>query len=331
VSLARTGGYVSSSEDSEARRDEARTVFEESGDEYGLARYWWSIAMDSWNSLRVKETADACELALAHLERTGERAARLRGSVRSRLGTCYYNGPMPVGEAIERIQALRVLEHRLLPEAWLTLEIGRLCAMKGAVERARELWSGARQVYVDAGLLLSAGSFAQGGAHLAFRAGDPGLEEARLREGLEILEGIGERGFYSTQALMLAECLYRAGADDMEIEELCAKARETTAAEDLVNFVWLDMVGGLLHARRGEHEQAEEHSRRAVARTDKTDHHLARSYPRAYLAEVLALSGRREEAAGVAAEAFEIFEAKGDVAAEAQFRSRLSSLAVEVD
>ena len=56
---------------------------------------------------------------------------------------------------------------------------------------------------------------------------------------------------------MLAECLYRAGADDTEIEELCAKARETTAAEDLINFVWLDMVGGLLHARRGEYEQAE--------------------------------------------------------------------------
>ncbi|MCE3286806.1 MAG: hypothetical protein K0S64_412 [Gaiellaceae bacterium] len=331
LSMATTGSYASSSEESEAWRDEARTIFEGSRDDYGLGRYWWSIAMASWDSLRVQKTADACELSLAHLERTGERGARLRGRVRGRLSSCYYNGPMPVDEAIERIRALRADEHRLLPEAWLTIEIGRLCAMKGAAERARELWSGARQVYLDAGLMMSAGSFAQGGAHLAFRAGNPGLEEARLREGLEILEGIGERRFYSTQALMLAECLYRAGADDMEIEELCAKARETTAAEDLVNFVWLDMVGGLLHARRGEHEQGEEHSRRAVARSEKTDHHFARSYPRAYLAEVLALSGRSGEASSVAAEAFEIFEAKGDVAAEAQFRTRLSLLGVEVE
>ncbi len=137
--------------------------------------------------------------------------------------------------------------------------------------------------------------------------------------------------FYSTQALLLAECLYRAGADDTEIEELCAKARETTAADDLINFVWLDMVSGLLHARRGEYEQAEERSRRAVALAETTDFHGARSYARAYLAEVLALSGRSEEAAEVAAEAFEIFEAKGDVTAAAQFRSRLSSLGVEVD
>ena len=137
--------------------------------------------------------------------------------------------------------------------------------MKGEVERARELWSDARQVYVDAGLLMTAATFAQGGAEIAFRAGDLHSEEALLRDSLEILEEIGERGFYSTQALMLAECLYRAGADDREIEELCAKARETTAADDLMNFVWLDMVGGLLHARRGEYEQAEERSRRAVA------------------------------------------------------------------
>ncbi len=98
-----------------------------------------------------------------------------------------------------------------------------------------------------------------------------------------------------------------------------------------MNFVWLDMVGGLLHARRGEYERAEERSRRAVARTEPTDNHFARSYSRAYLAEVMARSGRSEEAAGVATEAFEIFQAKGDVAAAAQFRARLSSLGVEVD
>jgi class 3 adenylate cyclase/tetratricopeptide (TPR) repeat protein len=323
--------HASSSEDSEAWRDEARTVFEESADEYGLARYWWSVAMESWNSLRVQETADACELALAHLERAGERGARQKGRVRARLGSCYYVGPMPVDEALERIRALRTGEHGLLATAWSSVDIGRLHAMKGEVERGRELWSDGRQVYVDAGLLMSAGSFAQGGAEIAFRAGDLHSEEMLLRDSLKILEEIGERGFYSTQALMLAECLYRAGADDREIEELCAKARETTAAEDLVNFVWLDMVGGLLHARRGEYEQAEERSRRAVALTETTDFHVARSYSRAYLAEVLAMSGRREEAAEVAVKAFEIFEAKGDVTGAAQFRSRLSSLGVEVD
>ena len=131
------------------------------------------------------------------------------------------------------------------------------------------------------------------------------------------------------QALFLAECLYRAGAEDTEIDEWCAKARETTAVDDLFNFVWLDMVGGVLHARRGESEQAEQRSRQAVALAETGGFHEARSFSRAYLAEVLALSSRRDEAAEVAAEAFEIFEAKGDVAGCAQFRSRLAALGVD--
>ena len=89
------------------------------------------------------------------------------------------------------------------------------------------------------------------------------------------------------------------------------------------------MVGGLLHARRGEYEQAEQRSRRAVALAETGDFHDTRSFSRAYLAEVLALSSQRVQAAEVAAEAFEIFEAKGDVAGCAQYRSRLSSLGVE--
>ena len=106
-------------------------------------------------------------------------------------------------------------------------------------------------------------------------------------------------------------------SDDTEIEELCAKARESTAADDLMNFVWLDMVGGLLHARRGEYEQAE--GRTSSGRADRNNGLPPRAVvPRAYLAEVLAFR-RGEEAAEVAAEAFEIFEAKGDVTGAASF------------
>jgi len=329
AAMSRNTGDASSLEETEAWRDEAQAVFEASGDAYGLARYWWSVALDRWNRLRVQEAADAGERALAHLEHAGERGVRLRGMIRSRLGTTYLAGPMQVDEALERVQALRAHEQRLLAAAWSSVDAARLYAMKGEIGRARALWRDARQVYVDAGLPMTAATFAQGGAEIAFREGDLHGEEAVLRDSLQILEGIGERGFYSSQALWLAECRYRAGAEDTEIEEWCAKARETTAADDLVNFVWLDIVGGLLHARRGEAEQAEQRSRRAVALAETGDFHNALSTSLAYLAEVLALSSRREEAAEVAAEAFEIFEAKGDVAGCAQFRSRLSSLGVE--
>ena len=324
-------GHATSPEDREAWRSEARAVFEEYGDEYGLARYWLSLAQEGWFRQRAQEAADAYERALVHLERVDETGARLRRGVRARLGGCYYHGPMPVDESLERIRALRVGEHGLLADAWTDVNIGRLLAMKGDFESADELWANARQVHVDAGLHLTAGSLALGGAEIALRAGDIQLEEARLREGLESLERLGERAFYSTVALGLAECLYRAGADDREIEELCATARETTSPDDFANVVWLDIVEGAVQSRRGNFDEAEERSRRAVARAETTDFHLARSQSRVFLAEVLARAGHKGEAADAAGDAFRVFEAKGDVAGLAQFRSYLASVGVEVD
>ena len=108
--------------------------------------------MDRWARLRVQETVEAEERALAHLERAGESGARLRRMIGSRLGTGYQAGPMPVDEALEHIRALRAHEHGLLAAAWSSVDNARLHAMRGDVGRARELWSEGRQVYVDAGL-----------------------------------------------------------------------------------------------------------------------------------------------------------------------------------
>jgi tetratricopeptide (TPR) repeat protein len=323
-------GHATSLEDRQAWRSEARAVFEEHGDDYGLGRYWISLANEAWFGQRAREAADAYEHALAHLERVGAAGARLRRGARARLGGCYYHGPTPVDEALERVQALRAGEHGLLADAWARINVARLHAMKGEFESADELWTEARQLHVDAGLHLTAGSFALGGGEIAFRAGEVQLEEARYREGLASLERLGERAFYSTVALALAECLYRTGASEWEIEELCAAAREATSPDDLANFIWLDIVQGALQSRRGNFGEAEERSRRAVARAETTDFHLARTQSRVFLAEVLARAGRTDEAARVAAESFRIFEDKGDVAGLARFRSYLASVGVAV-
>ncbi len=315
-------------EERRALREEARVVLEEAGHDEGLALYWWGVALEAWFGLRAAETAVACERALAHAEKAG--SMRLARTVRARgLGT-YALGPTPVAEAVERVEAIRRIEHGPLAEAWSMTVLGRLLAMQGEIESARELVRGGRQAYLDAGLFMSAGGMSLSESEVEFRAGEPAAEERALREGFEVLERIGDRGYFPTVALTLAECLYRSGSDDAEIESLCDKARETTGADDLVNFVWLDMIGGLLHARRGEHEQAEECSRRALALAETTDFYPARSYSRAYLAEALALMGRSEEAAEMAAQSFEILEAKGDVAGAAQYRSRLAELGIEI-
>jgi class 3 adenylate cyclase/tetratricopeptide (TPR) repeat protein len=315
----------------EAWRNEARSVFESTGDDYGMALYWSSMAWEAWFVIRAIEAAQACERALEHFRRAGAEGSRAAASMRARLRGSYYQGPTPVAEAIERTIAVGGREYGLLEEASQASTLSRLYAMKGDIPRARELLvRGARQAYLDAGLVQSSGGLTLGDAEVEFRAGDFAAEERVLREGLEILDTIGDNSYYPTVAAVLAECLYRQGADDAEIEELLRRVRETTGADDLSNFVWLDLVQGLLHARRGEQEEADRYSQSAVELADTADFHFPRANSRAFRAEVLARAGRHAEAAQVASEAFEIFEAKGDVTGAAQFRSYLAGIGVEV-
>jgi class 3 adenylate cyclase/tetratricopeptide (TPR) repeat protein len=312
-----------------AWREEALEIFEQADDHYGIALYWWCVAIDAWFQLRAAETAEACKRVVAHLERSSA-AGWAVGNPRGRLLSAYLHGPMPVDDAIEQVGALRAGEHGILEEAWGQQNLGRLYSLKGEIARARELVGG-RQVYTEAGLLASAGAMTLGESEVEFRAGDLQAEERVLREGVDLLERIGERGYYPTVSVELAKCRYRAGADDAEVEELCDKVREASGKDDLINFIWLDVLGGLLHARRGEHEQAERCARQALALAESSDFYFARAATRAYFAEILVQMGRSEEAAEMAAQSFEIFEAKGDVAGAAQFRSRLAALGVAVD
>jgi class 3 adenylate cyclase/tetratricopeptide (TPR) repeat protein len=315
-------------EEREALRNDARAVFDTTGDEYGLALYWSSVVWEAWFAIRAVEALQACERALEHFHRAGAERSRSAAVMRGRLRGSYYQGPTPVDDAIELIVALGAVEYGPLEEASQASLLGRLYAMRGEAERARELHRGARQAYLDAGLLQTSGGMTLGDGEIEFRAGDFAEEERILREGLEILGAMGDGSYYPTIAAVLAECRYRRGAGDAEIEELLRLVRETTGADDLSNFVWLDLVQGLLHARRGEHEEADRRSQSAVDLADTADFHFPRVNSRAFRAEVLARAGRNDEAAQMASESFEIFDAKGDVAGVAQFRSYLATVGV---
>jgi class 3 adenylate cyclase/tetratricopeptide (TPR) repeat protein len=310
-----------------ALREEARAVLEKAGREDGLALYWWAVALEAWFALHAAETAVACEQALAHIEKAG--GTRLVIQVRARLLSSYTFGPIPVGEAIERVKAIRQGEHGALAEAWSSTVLGRLLAMTGEIERARELVRGGRQAYVDAGLFMTAGGMSMPEAKVELRAGDTAREEAVLREGLELLERIGDRSYYPTATLSLAKCLYGQERYD-EVGPLCAAARATTSDDDLVNFVELAGLEGGLLARRGSHDAAGVHARRAVELAETTDFFEIRAWARLMLAETLALAGRAEEASVEAAVGLAHFAAKGDVTGGARVRERLAKLGIEV-
>jgi class 3 adenylate cyclase/tetratricopeptide (TPR) repeat protein len=310
-------------------REQALETFQEAEDHYGIALYWWSVAIDKWFRLLATETADALEHALEHLDRAGLSDGRIGEPMRARLIGAYAASRIDVDEAISLVRGVGVRKTGALASAWERVVLGRLYAMKGEFELARDLVRGGRQAYVDAGLLMSAGGISMSEAEIEVRAGDLAAAEQVLREGLEMLERIGERGYYPTAALDLADILYGRGHYD-EVREWADKARAITGPDDLVNFVYLDSMDGALLAREGRFDEAEVRARNAVDQTATIDHGETRARSLRYLAEVLALAGRTEEAERVAADALAVFDEKGDLTGAARARELLVSLGIEV-
>ncbi len=284
--------------------------------------------MEAWFGLRAQETAEACERALEHLERSGRSGSRLEHLVRNRLIASFVYVPLPVDDSIERIRALGA-GHGPLEQAWERGVIGRLYAMKGDFARARELVPGAFEAYNEAGLLQSAGAIAMGVAHTEWLAGDDSAAERAFREGLAVLEGIGDRAYYPTSALRFAALLYEQGRLD-EVRHWYERARETTGHDDFVNFLFFDMLDACLYARDGRHAEAEAAVSRVVERMEQTDFSELQIYAHRFVAEAFALMGRADEAREHVSQALSVAAAKGDVAFAARVREQMSALGVEV-
>jgi tetratricopeptide (TPR) repeat protein len=307
-----------------------REVFERAGDAYGLALYWCSVAVVAWGRVQVAETENACERALSHLERAGILRGYVPDIVRFRLASTYSFGPTHVDEAIERVHEIIEAGSGQVALAYQRSVLGRLHAMRGEFDVAREFVAGARQAYLDSGMLVVAGALSMAEGWIEWRAGDVAAAERVLREGVELLERIGDRFYRGTVALNLADLYYNIGRFD-EARELCASARETTEPSDLINFVMLDAIEGSLLAREGRFEEAIEQCRRGVERTKGSDGLENLAIPRRYLAEVLFLAGRTTGAAQVGAEALEIRDAKGDATGAARTRELFARLGLELD
>jgi tetratricopeptide (TPR) repeat protein len=271
----------------------------------------------------------ACELGLFHLERAGALRGHLADYFRARLAMAYMFGPTYVDEAIERVHAIIEAGSGQVALAFERSVLGRLHAMRGEFELAREFVGGARQAYLDAGMLVWAGALSMADVWVEWRAGDIALAEGSLRDGVELLERIGDRGFHATVALNLADLYHNLGRFD-EARELCASARESTEPNDLINYVMLDAIEGSLLAREGRFEDAIEQCRRGVERTDGSDGLDNLALPRRYLAETLFLAGHSDEAARVGAEALAIRDAKGDATGAARTRELFSAFGLEV-
>jgi tetratricopeptide (TPR) repeat protein len=310
-----------------ARRDTARAVLEAASHDQGLALYWWSTALDMWLRCRAAETAAACQRSIAYSLRAGTGA--MSNDLQTWMRSAYVHGPTPVADAIEHLEAelLATDEGNLVFTAGLRASLSSLHAMRGEIDQARELRRRSKQTYRDAGMTLTAASAALGEAWVEQHAGDLGSCERVLRSALDELELLGDRAFHATVATALARCLCAQGRYD-EVRDLCARARASTAPEDLVNFVSIDSLEARLLARSGSQTNAEARARRAVELAATTDFWSLRGNAYLDLAEVLVHAPRLDEARGVAARGLEFYESKGDETGAARAREHLERLGI---
>ncbi len=311
-----------------ARLADAHRVLTAAGNDEGLGYYWWSLAGEKWVSLQAAETVVACERGLEHFRRAGmyRRTDELLWWIRS----AYVFGPTPVPEAIDRVRMLqREAGDSFALQAGAATTLGRLLAMQGDFEQARELYAFGVDFYVSAGMSVSAAGVTLHGAWIEHHAGNEAESEAYLRQGADELRALGNLAFFSTVAARLAQSLYMQGRFD-EARQMSGVARETSPQGDLINFVLADAIDGCLLSQEGRHEEADVLLGRAVEGVQQTDFFFARADVQLLYAEALSRAGDASAASQAAALGVAYLEDKGDITGTARAHERIDRLGIAI-
>jgi class 3 adenylate cyclase/tetratricopeptide (TPR) repeat protein len=298
--------------------DEAMPVLEASGDDVALAAGHFAAGMVDHLRARWDAKVEVVERAQVHARRAG--LARCEMWITPALIAAKHFGSAPPSELLTLFE-----EKRSIFGFSNHFQIESL-AMLGRFDEARAVLAEyvghltERGAKIELGTLLS---------HTAVKveqlAGDYAAAVVYGEEGCALLEEIEERGFLSTSLPLLGQALYELGRLD-EAEAVAAQAAEIGASEDVFTQVLWRQVTAKVLARRGKHDEAERLGREALATIQETEMLDATGDAFADLAEVFALGGKTEEAAGALEQAAALYGRKGNIVSERRTRERLAEL-----
>jgi tetratricopeptide (TPR) repeat protein len=299
----------------------ATEVLARLGDELGLARAWTLVGMLRFWAGETAAGEAAWQQAVQHAR--AAQAPREEAQALSWLLIGAWHGPTPVDEGLARCREILAGSPSRQVEAFAVLEQGPLLAMLGRFDEARDLYRQGKEALDELGLEIHAAGASQEYNDIALLAGDPAAAEAELRRACETLERLGEKGFLSTRAALLAHALCALGRDD-EAEHFSELAAETGAADDLgTQPLWRSARARVL-AARDEFDEAIALAREAVAMVEPTDWLNTRGDLLLALAEVARRAGATEEAPRATDEAARLYEQKGNVVAARKARALLA-------
>jgi tetratricopeptide (TPR) repeat protein len=302
------------------RIDEAMPVFEAAESDLALWTAYYALGHVERQRLQSDAIRAAHERALVHARRLGHtrqetwslgwlNAARLTGTT----------------SASEMLIWADQLEEEGLRHSFVVDLRANALAMTGRFDEARGLLAAERSQLAQRGAVLSLIRRLGGAYELEMWAGDFAAAAELVSEQARLVEQRGERASLSTVVANLGQALY--GLDRLDDADVQAgRAAELGASDDVITQMLWRQVRAKVLARRGQGVEAERLAREAIALCEPTDMLNVQAAAYADLGEVLALAGRRDEAAAALEDALARYERKGNVVMAGRTRERLADL-----
>jgi tetratricopeptide (TPR) repeat protein len=285
-------------------------VFESLGDDLGLARAWRRISVVHRLRCRFGTASEAADVGLLHARRAEavQEEARLVDEICSAL----LYGPSPTLTAIERCEALLAESHASrMTMANVSSSLAGLKALRGEFDEARACVAVARRVYSDLGLRFAIAGLSQIAGAVESLADDAEAAERQLREGYEILAGVGARGLLAAE---LGKVLVTQGRL-ADAAEYVAIAEQASGGDIAPQIIWREAKARIA-AADGNQLEAIELASEAVDLADQTDALMLIGDVNTTLSEAYRAAGRADEAAAAADRAQECYAAKGRIVIE---------------
>jgi tetratricopeptide (TPR) repeat protein/DNA-binding XRE family transcriptional regulator len=219
------------SEETLAECEAAIAILETAGDIEGLAEAWQLTGMARWWFGHSPADQQALEHAMAYARQAGHRRVQMEAS--SWLAWSFVWLPIQADTALTRAeQLLQTADGEPGAEADILVPLSLIYAYVGRFADARGAIARAQSVYDHSGTKFKRayGAFAAG--QMEMIAGEPAAAEQHLREAYETLHAMGERGWLSSVAGMLAEALYAQGLL-AEAQQMTQEAQEAAAPRDV--------------------------------------------------------------------------------------------------
>ena len=304
--------------------EEAIPILERLEDDEGLSIAWRRLCEVALMGCRTAELEAAAERAAFHAARAGD-GSGLTDAI-CWLVLVPMLGMMRPEDGIRRCRESRArAPGDRVVEGFAAMIEGGMEGILGRFEEARAKERHAREIFSDLGMKLTMGGMSIGAGSVERWAGELEAAERIHRDGIELLDSIGEKGYLSTHAALLAQVLYLQGRLD-ESEEMTRVAEEAGASDDIPTQVIWRHVRAKVIARRGGYEEALSLAEAAVALNEGTDSWDIRADALLDLGEVYELAGRLDDARRATREALDLYEQKGIIRVIERVRARLADL-----